>query len=78
MEELQRLASLGVDVNAPNADGTSALHVAASLGSRGVVQYLIDNRADVNTVDSWGNTPLNVSSLSEVLCYTHLQLLMSP
>lgn len=60
-EELQRLVSLGVDVNAPNSDGSTALHVAATVGSRGVVQYLTDHRADINAVDSLGNTPLNVS-----------------
>lgn len=64
LDELERLTLLGVDVNAPSVDGTAALHTAASLGSRGVVQYLIDQGADVNAVDSWGNTPLNVSSLS--------------
>ena len=55
---------LGVDVNAPNSDGSTALHVAATVGSRGVVQYLTDHRADVNAVDSLGNAPLNVSTLS--------------
>lgn len=62
-EELQRLVSLGVDVDALNSDGSTALHVAATVGSRGVVQYLTDHRADINAVDSLGNTPLNVSTL---------------
>lgn len=58
------MVSLGVDVNAANSGGGTALHVAASLGSRGVVQYLVNHRADINAVDSLGNTPLNVSVLS--------------
>ena len=61
MEELQRLISLGVDVNAPNVDGATVMHLAATTGSRGVVQYLTDNRADINVIDSHGNAPLNVS-----------------
>lgn len=65
LEELQRLVLLGVDVNAPNSDGSTALHVAASLGSRGVVQYLTENRADINAVDSLGNAPLNYSDMHE-------------
>lgn len=65
VEELQRLVSLGVDVNAPNEEGSTALHVAAAVGCRGVVQYLTDNKADINAVDSLGNTPLNVSDLSQ-------------
>jgi len=64
-EELQRLVSLGVDVDAPNSDGSTALHVAATVGSRGVVQYLTDHRADINAVDSLGNTPLNYSDMHE-------------
>jgi len=62
VEELQRLVLLGVDVNAPNSDGSTALHVAAAVGSKGVVQYLADHRADINAVDSLGNAPLNVST----------------
>ena len=69
LEELQRLVLLGVDVNAPNLDGSTALHVAATLGSRGVVQYLTENRADINAVDSLGNTPLNVSILSSLCLF---------
>ena len=65
VEELQRLVSLGMDLNAPNEEGSTALHVAAAVGSRGVVQYLTDNKADINAVDSLGNTPLNVSDLSQ-------------
>lgn len=65
VEELQRLVSLGVDVNAPNEEGSTALHVAAAVGSRGVVQYLTDNKADINAVDSLGNTPLNYSNMHE-------------
>jgi len=65
VEELQRLVLLGVDVNAPNSDGSTALHVAAAVGSRGVVQYLADHRADINAVDSLGNAPLNYSDMHE-------------
>lgn len=65
VEELQRLVLLGVDVNAPNSDGSTALHLAATVGSRGVVQYLTDHRADINAVDSLGNAPLNYSDMHE-------------
>lgn len=71
-EELQRLVSLGVDVNAANSGGGTALHVAASLGSRAVVQYLIDHRADINAIDSLGNTPLNYSDMHEHRAVSHL------
>ncbi|XP_022788411.1 ammonium transporter 1-like isoform X2 [Stylophora pistillata] len=72
VEELQRLVSLGVDVNAPNEDGGTALHVAAAVGSRGVVHYLTDHRADINAVDSLGNTPLNYSNMHEHLAVSQL------
>ena len=63
-EELQRLVALGIDVNAPNSEGSAAMHIAATVGSRGMIQYLLDQGADINAVDSMGNTPLNVSELS--------------
>jgi len=59
-----------MDVNAVNSDGTYAIHVASKLGSRVLVQYLIDQRADINTVDTGGNTPLNVSQTQETQCLT--------
>lgn len=67
MEEIARLVSMGMDVNAANSNGSYAIHLAAKLGSRVLVQYLIDQRADINTVDSSGNTPLNVSITENTL-----------
>lgn len=72
IEEISRLVSLGVDVNAPNSDGNCAIHVASKLGSRAVVQYLIDQRAEINTIDSSGNAPLNVRE-NFSLCRTDLE-----
>lgn len=61
MDELRRLLSLGVESNTANTDGRTALHLAAISGSRGLIQYLIDQGADINAVDSYGNASLNVS-----------------
>lgn len=71
-EELQRLVALGIDVNAPNSEGSAAMHIAATVGSRGMIQYLLDQGADINAVDSMGNTPLNYSDMHEHRAVSHL------
>lgn len=91
-DRLQRLIDQGIDINTQNQNGQTALVVAASLGERNVVLFLLkkgalvdtamkrygwtalmeasfngrsdmarlllDNRADVNLVDSYRRTPL--------------------
>eukprot|EP00965_Chrysotila_dentata_P210915 6186173-Pleurochrysis_carterae.AAC.7 len=40
------------------ADKRTALHVAASEGSRRTVESLLDGGADINVKDRWGGTPI--------------------
>jgi ankyrin repeat protein len=57
-----RLAlELGVNVNAANTAGDTALHVAALRGSATFVQVLIDHGANVNVKNKYGWTPLTVA-----------------
>lgn len=51
----------GVDVNAKDDGGSTALIIAARLAIRGVVHQLIDAGADLNAVDDMGE--LVMSSL---------------
>ena len=46
--------------------GRTALHLAASEGVVNVIEFLISNKADVNVVDRWSNTPLD-----DAVKYTH-------
>jgi ankyrin repeat protein len=55
-----RLAlELGVDVNAANLAGDTALHFAASRGSDGVIRLLVDKGARLDVKNKGGQTPLS-------------------
>ena len=57
--EAVRLAcELGCDVNAVNADGSTALHGAATVQANSAVQFLVDEGAELNVVNNYGHTPL--------------------
>lgn len=56
--EVQSLIAKGVDVDAADYDGRTAMHLAASEGHPKVVRYLLNKRAQVSPCDRWGNTPL--------------------
>lgn len=54
------------DVNAVNERGSTPLHFAAAAGDAAIVSLLLDAGADVNVVDSLGNTPLiDAASVSQ-------------
>lgn len=52
---------LGGDVNAVNQVGNTALHGAAHTRSDALVQFLVDNAAEVNVRNEGGETPLTVA-----------------
>jgi len=54
--------SLGVDVNAANEAGDTAMHGAASEGYREVIQLLAGKGANVNARNKRGQTPLAMTS----------------
>ncbi|MHA7877960.1 MAG: ankyrin repeat domain-containing protein [Bacteroidota bacterium] len=54
-----------VNVNAPNSNGVTALHIAAGYGHLNVIRYLIDTKAlDPNIKDQQGNTALHHAVLN--------------
>jgi hypothetical protein len=53
---------MGVDVNAANNEGRTAIHMAAFTGADLVVQYLANHGADVNVRDKNGETPWSMAS----------------
>ena len=52
------LTTPGIDVNAKDADGNTALLEAARLGHDRVVRVLLATGANVNARDKYGKTPL--------------------
>jgi ankyrin repeat protein len=55
---VQRLLDQGVDLNARQADGATALHWAAYHGDAGLARQLIEAGADVAAANRNGSTPL--------------------
>ncbi|MDE7292241.1 MAG: ankyrin repeat domain-containing protein [Treponemataceae bacterium] len=58
IEETRRLIKAGVDVNARDSEGCSALMKAANAHALDSVQFLIETGADVNAKDKYGRTAL--------------------
>ena len=64
------------NVNEPNYEGRTPLHLAASFGSSEAVTFLIELGADVSAADRWGNTPLDAAlSQGHSMIASHLQSL---
>lgn len=56
------LLSKGADPNVKNVYGQTALHQAASQGVPKIVELLLANKADVNSISSEGFTPLHAAA----------------
>ena len=58
LEAVQLLSGLGMDVNAVNSMGLTALHGAANRGSDDIIRFLVDKGAKLDVKDKEGRTPL--------------------
>lgn len=56
--EVRRLIDQGVDPNASNSQGFTALHFAAEVQCPSVISLLAHGGAVIDPRDNWGNTPL--------------------
>ena len=61
LEALKMCVDRGVDLNAFNTAGQTAMHVAAGRGLDPVVKFLADNGAKLDRTDKQGRTPLDVA-----------------
>ncbi len=59
LQGIRRLLVQGVDLNASDYDGRTAIHLAASEGQAEVVSYFIRQGVDLSPLDRWGNRPLD-------------------
>jgi len=64
LAKLKTFLDEGVDVNAKNAVGVTALHAAASGGRKEVAEFLIVKGADINASVRNGQTPLHWAARS--------------
>jgi len=56
--ELQSLViHHGTSVDTADYDHRTAMHLACSEGYMDMVRFLVDNNANINVQDRWGNTP---------------------
>lgn len=58
VEAVKVAAELGVDVNAANVDGNTALHIVAARGYDAVAKFLVERGARLDARNKKGQTPL--------------------
>ena len=58
LEAVQLCYQLGMDVNAVNSMGLTALHGAANRGSDDIIRFLVEKGAKLDAKDKEGRTPL--------------------
>ena len=58
LEAVQLCYQLGMDVNAVNSMGLTALHGAANRGSDDIIRFLVDKGAKLDVKDKEGRTPM--------------------
>lgn len=72
-QAVKTVVEMGIDVDAKNEEGQTAMHMAAFTGNDRVVKYLVDKGADINVTDNYGETPWSMASgISPVIRYRGL------
>lgn len=60
------LVQHGADVNIPDNEGQTPLHVAVENGDKENILFLLEHKADINNPDNIGNTPLFYAKTPEI------------
>src|SRR5207344_2343422 len=61
LQAIELLVERGVDVNAFNTNGQTALHSAVSRGAPTIVKYLAEQGAKLDMKNKQGRTPLDIA-----------------
>lgn len=61
VRKIVELCPVGLNLDAVNSWGETALHLAASAGFESVVHILVEAKCDINARDQWQRTPLGVA-----------------
>ncbi|KAG8187586.1 hypothetical protein JTE90_025919 [Oedothorax gibbosus] len=64
IDKIQEYLQGSIDINASNANGLNALHLAAKEGHIAIVTELVKKGANVNAATKKGNTALHIASLA--------------
>jgi len=64
---------LGLDVNAANAHGETALHAAAYHNANRVIRFLVDRGADLDAQNAARQTPLRIAEGHLICCTTFVR-----
>ena len=58
LKQIEMLVKCGVSINSADYDGRSTLHTSVACKHIDLVDYLLRNKADANSNDRWGRTPI--------------------
>jgi ankyrin repeat protein len=72
IEAARAALDLGVDINAYNGAGETALHGAAYHAANRLIKFLVDNGADINATNLADQTPLLVAEGHLICCTTYV------
>ena len=73
VEALAAGLDLGLDLDAANAHGETALHAAAYHNANRVVDFLVGRGADIDTLNAAGQTPLRIAEGHLICCTTFVR-----
>ena len=73
VEALAAGLELGLDVNAANAHGETALHAAAYHNANRAIRFLVDRGADIDAENAARQTPLRIAEGHLICCTTFVR-----
>ena len=73
VEAITVALELGVDINAVNEWGETALHAGAYHAANDVIQFLVDKGSNINATNGQGQTPLRLAEGHLVCCTTFVR-----
>ncbi|MCY4505960.1 MAG: ankyrin repeat domain-containing protein, partial [Acidobacteria bacterium] len=73
VEALAAGLDLGLDVDAANAHGETALHAAAYHNANPVIEFLVGRSADIDALNAAGQTPLRIAEGHLICCTTFVR-----
>ena len=73
IEAVRFALELGIDINAANEWGATALHAATYHAADDLIRFLVENGADLNATDWEEQTPLRLARGHMICCTTYVE-----